>query len=1300
MNRQPACAKQHTDGFKPGRLPRFLSSFLPSRRSFVASFVDKARAKDGGRRPLFALLTFLAAGMMEGTAHGQKATDATNDVAVLIDETMPWQHLHLEGPSYFRLLDATNTPAAFASQWQLGAEPPSINTASGILVKVGITFVEGNARPMPWRPEWTSPLPPADWARPAFDDSAWARLYWPQPEWVDNNAQENNSKVRAPNPYDTVVLLARQRFVIADPTQVKACRLSLDYWGGVVVYVNGKEAVRRHLLTLPGGQTNLFNNVAEAYPENEWQRPGGKDPGSAPLVRRLQEVEIPAALLRPGVNVLAVEAHAAPVHGKKPWPPIGLLSARLSVSPAGAGGMRPRGIQVRNAATTEDLSICDPADRLPLRPIVVRAARNTIFSGRLVVGADETIKGLKVTAGDLTWHSQSSSSSAKRSSFSKGRIEDEDDDDDENDRKNTPGQKRGVSVGPTQAAGAKILAAAVRVRCAVPAPGGKSWRGGFDGLMDAIPKEIPLVTNAPPQRGRAFYCVPAGPETKLPPRAVAPIWLTVRVPKDAAAGVYEGRVTLSADGWVGTNLPLRVHVSAWTAPDPKDWRMQNFLYHAEEAVARHYGVTNYSPRHLELVGKSLALLAEINSRQVQANLVIGFAATDYMGGSGQGNPESLVRWVKQADGTFKHDFTNFDRYLEMVAQAIGKPRTLRLNCWGATQWVDRNLDTAGRKQVTVYDPATGQLSTLKQPPLGTPENYAFWKPVFDGVLERLKARGWLDETTLGYNPWNGGAPPTVVDVAYKLWPEGEWSWTGHNPQEGAMPGSQTGVVMKVRNANTVYSTADPGRTPAWLLDGPRRSTIIWTARMLQSDYSPLREIRRLEELYGLMAGYDGLGEFGADLFPVKTPAGGYSTPAAGAGTGWVSPGRSTLALLYPGPDGPVATERFEMFREGVELCEAVLFIRQAMAGEKLIGTIKNKIEDYLHLPAETVVGGWYGAQRVAIDGTEPGTRLTAVNRGAFVARHMQSAEDAKLLDLADEVLEYWRILGAAKTYGLKATGGTFTNLTDGFWVHRFTKAGTAQITPTEDITVEYLVVGGGGGGATGSRTAYGTGGGGAGGLVTSVSGCYSGGGTPGIGSPPGQPVKLKAGTTYSVTVGDGGAAGANGQDSAFGNPGADFARAKGGGGGGGSHAAGQPGGSGGGGGGSGGAAGAGTTNQGFAGGAGGGGNSDNGGGGGGAGGVGVASTSTVSRAKGGPGLMNTITCNSVIYAGGGGGGGNDGKGTGGSGGGGNARGSGGDSVDGMNGRGGGGGGGQSGAGGQGGSGIVIIRYKAGAKSSP
>jgi hypothetical protein len=543
------------------------------------------------------------------------------------------------------------------------------------------------------------------------------------------------------------------------------------------------------------------------------------------------------------------------------------------------------------------------------------------------------------------------------------------------------------------------------------AAAGKSWRGGYDGLLDTIPAEIPVVTNAPRVRGRAFFCVPAGPDTNQPPRAVAPIWFTVRVPKDAAPGVYEGRVTLAADGWAGTNVPLRVHVSAWTLPDAKDWRMQNFLYHAEDAVARHYGVTNYGPKHLEYVGKSLALLAELNSRQVQANLVIDYATTGYMGGECGSNPESLVRWVQQPDGTFTYDFTNFDRYLEMVSQAIEKPRTLRLNCWVGNQGNEKDP----KRYVTVYNPTNGQLTKLLQPKPGTPENYLFWKPVFEGVLKRLQARDWLDETTLGHNPWYGGVEPAFVDVAHKLWPQGEWSITGHNGGEEVMVGTSTDIVMKVRNSNAVYSTPDSNRTPAWLLNGPRRSTVTWTARMLQADSSPLREIRRLPELYGLMAGYDGLGEFGADLFPIRTPVGRLACPGAGAGTGWVSPGRSTLALLYASPDGPVATERFEMFREGTELCEAVLFIRRALVEEKLSGGLQRRVKEYLYQPKEVVEGRAYNARRTVLAGSDPeGSRLADFNRGSFATRLMQSNEDAKLLGLAGEVMEHLAMAGTAK----------------------------------------------------------------------------------------------------------------------------------------------------------------------------------------------------------------------------------------------------------------------------------------------
>jgi hypothetical protein len=66
----------------------------------------------------------------------------------------------------------------------------------------------------------------------------------------------------------------------------------------------------------------------------------------------------------------------------------------------------------------------------------------------------------------------------------------------------------------------------------------------------------------------------------------------------------------------------------------------------------------------------------------------------------------------------------------------------------------------------------------------------------------------------------------------------------------------------------------------------------------------------------------------------------------------------------------------------------------------------------------------------------------------------------------------------------RATGGTITQ-SGGYTIHTFTSSG--NFVPTQNLTVEYLVVAGGGGGGV-------FGGGGAGGYRTSVPGATSGGG--------------------------------------------------------------------------------------------------------------------------------------------------------------------------------------------------------------
>ena len=128
----------------------------------------------------------------------------------------------------------------------------------------------------------------------------------------------------------------------------------------------------------------------------------------------------------------------------------------------------------------------------------------------------------------------------------------------------------------------------------------------------------------------------------------------------------------------------------------------------------------------------------------------------------------------------------------------------------------------------------------------------------------------------------------------------------------------------------------------------------------------------------IMSRHDGLGRFGWDLFPLENPRGGYSFVACG----WPRNPRDTtgLAVVYPGPDGPVATERYEMFREGVQLCEALLFIERAIEGKKLSPGLRQRAERYLEARDQAFINHWFPF------GIMPGPE-----------------EDAKLLDLAGEV---------------------------------------------------------------------------------------------------------------------------------------------------------------------------------------------------------------------------------------------------------------------------------------------------------
>ena len=778
-------------------------------------------------------------------------------------------------------------------------------------------------------------LPHEGWMKPEFDTARWPRarggVYVGL--WYGRNGM-----YQCGNPAEWDLVCLRGSFEVTDPKAVGDLKLDLSYFGAAAVYLNGAEITRAHLPRgeiKPATPATHYADPAYLRPDNKLYglREERKHPDRVRTRTRALSVKIPSKALRRGINVLAVEIHAAPVRdliftapmgtvnwrGKPtPWPHAGVVAAKLS-APSGQGlATRPgpaAGVRMSNAQPIESVEVWDGA--LAARktyPIRMVGARGGTFSGKVVLSSAGSIKGLKATVTDLK-------------------------------------QEKGKGA---------IPAAEIKVRCAVQAGAGRSsWNSHqrFEQLLADIPEEIKPVKIS--IRGRKVQPEPA---------AVVPVWVTVRVPDEAEIGEYKGTLSLEAGG-AKFEVPVELKVHGWQLPTPENFVMRHNIYQSPESVARYYNVELWSDKHFELIGKSFEVLSQIGSKILVLNLVCHAPSL--------GNRQSMVRWIKQPDGSFKHDFSIVEKYMDLYEKACGKPAIVQVNCWGHYKAKDKGKIKP--LKVTVYDPATKEVSSVPQPPYATPESEKFWRPVFDGLKQRLVKKGWYEVTAVCHLSYCWAPAAELVDMYKKLWPDGKWMNCSHsNPRawkgsKGAMPVPYSEWVW---GCGGLYNPDAKGRTKRfprpWKLG--RKRIEVGIPRfgvgfiMVLRDYSPLSAYRFVAE--GAMQGnVRGLGRVGGDFWPVDLgDKRGKRKPMCTSAAA-VGPVNNSMALLSPGPDGAIFNERIEMFREGVQAAEAIAYLQKAIEAGKAGGELAARIETllderarYLLRTRQGQIGNWFSLE--------------------------------------------------------------------------------------------------------------------------------------------------------------------------------------------------------------------------------------------------------------------------------------------------------------------------------------------------
>ncbi len=486
----------------------------------------------------------------------------------------------------------------------------------------------------------------------------------------------------------------------------------------------------------------------------------------------------------------------------------------------------------------------------------------------------------------------------------------------------------------------------VRVRYALPWTGVRGGPPGLDVLEAEAPRSVDHAQDG---------------------RVLAGVWVTVDVPADAQPGTYQGELTVMARGLGQETVDVELSVAGWRAPDPADYRTWIEMIQSPDTLALEYGMELWSDEHFELIARSFDLISPTGSRVAYVPLIRR---------TNQGHSESMLRWVRKADGSLEPDYTVVERYMDVVQEHLGEPEIVVFYVWDAylvmefrgstreekpeitaeegsyayqqqrravQQWERRQEGLA----VTIVDEATGEVED------GHIELYTDegarerWEPVFATLRQKMAERGLEDAMALGMVT---DLEPLREEVEFFNEITGHLPWVSHshfrrthnNPSPNTALRSVGDITYEAHAYSLVYQVnPEEGRLYGW--DIPERRAYLCRFGLLNGQ--PLR-VRQMP-LLNITGNQRGVGRLAGDLWPAIRDSRGRRQGRAFdryPENHWRGININNW-FLAPGYDGPVATSRLENLREGVLECEARIFIEQALMDDPYRSRISAELAD-------------------------------------------------------------------------------------------------------------------------------------------------------------------------------------------------------------------------------------------------------------------------------------------------------------------------------------------------------------------
>ncbi len=227
-------------------------------------------------------------------------------------------------------------------------------------------------------------------------------------------------------------------------------------------------------------------------------------------------------------------------------------------------------------------------------------------------------------------------------------------------------------------------------------------------------------------------------------------WISVQVPENAAAGVYQGSITV--DDGKRSRLSIRIQVSERRLPPPAAWSYDLDLWQHPAAIARVHKTALWSDAHFAAMRPYYTMLAAAGQKTITASVV-----DEPWGHQTYDDYPSLIHWTLKKDGSWRFDYSLFDRYVQFVMDCGIQER---IHCYSMVPW---------KIAFRYYDEAL-QRDTVFTGAIGTPAYNAFWQPMLTDFTRHLKEKNWFNRTAIAMDERPMDALKSVIALLQSIDP--------------------------------------------------------------------------------------------------------------------------------------------------------------------------------------------------------------------------------------------------------------------------------------------------------------------------------------------------------------------------------------------------------------------------------------------------------------------------------------------------------------------------------------------------